>query len=231
MAPIRTRPLLLLCTAALLLCQASCAWALFSSVPEADRSRPVALIETTGGIEYGATTEFGILTLGRSAYEGPCRVHYFLGSAPVIEDGEVEATGSSFFRARSDLRTQHLRVLDRAPTPDDELLAMWTADGRSTTEVAVQLAAADGVAGDVIADPGTELPAGAALFVRDDDGLRFCGLVAARAALQSGGGEQRYYVFAGVDRVRELLAVPERWQIDYKRRYRPDDITVLRPIR
>lgn len=206
-----------------------CSWWFFSSVPDVDRTRPVALIETTGGVELGATTEYGILTLGRTAKTGPCRVHYFLGPTPMVEDGTIGGTGSAFWLAESDLRTQHLRVIDHGPTAADELLAMWTPDGVNTQEVPVKLAAEPGITGDVLADPGCVLPPGAAIFARDEADLRFVGLVSA-VVTQAGGGGPRYYTFAGVDRVREMLAVPTVWPVDYQVRYRPDDITVLKPI-
>ncbi|MGE3173125.1 MAG: hypothetical protein AB7O97_10915 [Planctomycetota bacterium] len=208
------------------------AW-LLSGYDRVDRSRPVALVETTGGVEYGATTEFGILTLGRTAKDGPCRVHYFLGPTPLIEDGHVVPTGSVFCRALMDLKTQHLRVLDHTPGPDEDLLAMWTTDGIDTEEVSVELSRDDGVLGDVLDDPGRELPAGAAIFATDDDDgrLRFVGLVSGRATVRGPGGPRSYYVFAGVDRVRELLALPEVHPVDYEVEFRPDDISVRRPIR
>lgn len=214
----------------------SCAWWFFSGLPEVDRSRPVALVETTGGVEYGATTELGILTLGRSAQGGPCRVHYFLGPTPMIEHGAIEPTGSTFYRARIDLRTQNLRVLDRPVQPGDMLLAMWTPDGVQVEEVPVALATGPGIGGDLLADPGRHLPPGAAVLAQGDGGLLFAGLVSARAVLDlpagdGPGGRQVYYSFAGVDRVRELLAVPEVHPQDYRVRYRPDGITVREPIR
>src|SRR5262245_19763098 len=98
---------------AFLPCLSSCAVWFFSGESWLDRSRPVCLVETTGGIELGATTEFGVLTLGRSATSGPCRVHYFTGPTPLIETGELVATGSVFTRAEIDLKTQHVRALDR----------------------------------------------------------------------------------------------------------------------
>lgn len=209
-----------------------CAWWFFSGSPVVDRSRPVALVETTGGIEFGATTEFGILTLGRSAQQGPCRVHYFLGPTPIIEDGAVESTGSPFYRARIDLRTQQIRVLDRPPLPSDALVAMWMPDGARVEEVRVALAQTDGLAGDLLADPGRELPAGAAIFARQDRDLRFVGLVSARATLHRDGAAPKvYYTFAGLDRVRELLAVPELQTVEKRARFRPDDITVMEPRR
>lgn len=210
--------------AALLPLLTSCSHWFVSGVPQTDRTRPVALVETTGGVEFGATTEFGVLTLGRSATAGPCRVHYFLGPTPMIEDGRLEATGSAFTRAKIDLATQHLRVLDRSLTQDDELLAMWTPDGTEERAVSVTLAREDGVEGDVLQDPGEDLPQGAAVLLRTPHGLRFCGLIAARATVD---GQRRYYPFAGVDRLREMLAVPATFPAHEQVRYRPDDISVM----
>jgi hypothetical protein len=191
----------------------------------------VALVETTGGVEYGATTEFGILTLGRTATEGPCRVHYFLGPTALIEEGSIAATGSGFYRANIDLQTQHLRVLARPVRPDDELLLMWTTDGQSVESIRAQLEYGDGISGDVLADPGADVPAGASLFARTEDQLLFVGLVSARATLHDQHGERRCYTFAGFDRVRELVAVPEVWPTDWRARFRPDGIIVREPIR
>ena len=83
----------------------SCGVWFFSGEHWIDRSHPVALLETTGGIELAATTEFGVLSLGRSATEGPCRVHYFLGPTPLIESGELRAKkiGTSYRIKRSTL--------------------------------------------------------------------------------------------------------------------------------
>jgi hypothetical protein len=142
---------------------ASCSVWFFSGESWVDQSHPVALIETTGGIELGATTEFGVLTLGRTASSGPCRVHYFLGPTPMIEDGELHQA-PPFTIAEIDLKTMHLRALDRTPRPDDDLLAMWTPDGTRVERVAVSLADDPGVHGDVLVHPGTELPIGATVF-------------------------------------------------------------------
>lgn len=197
-----------------------------------DRSRPVALVETTGGIELGATTEFGVLTLGRSAVEGPCRVHYFLGPTPLVEDGALEPAGGLFTRAEIDLKTQAVRALDHSPSQGAELLVMWTPDGTAVRSVAVRLAHDAGVEGDVLADPGVDLPPGATVLWRDvDDTLQFAGLVAGKATLEDAGSARHYYVFAGVDRVREMLAVPVQQAVDYAPKYRTDDISVLKPVK
>lgn len=201
----------------------------FSGETAYDWSRPVVLVETTGGVEFGATTEFGILTLGRTAQSGPCRVHYFLGPTPLIEDGELHETGSVFTRAEIDLKTMAVRALDHAPDPTDELLVLWTPDGTTTQSVPVRLARVPGVQGDVLLHPGRDLPPGAAVLLpTHDDGLLFVGLIAAKATLSGGEGERSYYVFAGVDRIREMLAVPQS-ETDMVPKYRTDGISVLKP--
>lgn len=211
----------------------SCAAWFLSGEHLVSRARPVALVETTGGVELAATTEFGVLLLGRTATEGACRVHYFLGDVPLIEDGELVGTGSAFTRAEIDLKTMSLRAFDRA-LPDDAVLeAMWTPDGTSVRSVALRLAHAPGIQGDLLADPGEDLPAGSTVLVRVADGRwQFAGLIAGRATLQAdaNGSEARYYVFAGVDRVRELLAQPEKHPVDKVPKYRVDDISVLKPV-
>jgi hypothetical protein len=215
---------------ALLLPLAGCVGWFFTGEHHIDRSRPVALVETTGGIEFGATTEFGVLTLGRSATDGPCRVHYFLGPTPIVDDGALAATASQFTRAEIDLKTMAVRVCDRAPTAHDRLLAMWTPDGVAVETVPVRLAQDPGVAGDVLQHPGRDLPAGAAVLVDTiEDGLQFLGLIAGKATLAGDGAAREYYVFAGFDRVREMVAVPEAYPIDLVPKYRLDDITVMKP--
>lgn len=217
-------------TAAALGALASCTAGLFSSEPRIDRSQPVALIETQGGIELGAATEFGVLTLGRTATDGPCRVHYFLGSTPLIEDGTLLRASAVFTFADIELKTQRARCLDRDPTANDELLAMWLTDTKSVQTAAVTLAADPAVKGDALS-ADAELPAGAALFAQTDAGLRFFGLVAGKAELTQSGQTRAFYVFAGMDRVRELLATPQEYPPRTAPKFRYDGIVVDRPLK
>jgi hypothetical protein len=213
--------LVVLCGCALL---PGCVSWFFSGLPKVDRSRPVALLETTGGVECAATTELGILSLGRSATSGPCRVHYFLGPTPMIEDGKMTATGTAFYRADMDLKTQAVRVLARSVEPTDHLVAMYTLDGNDVVTVAVALARGEGLEGDLLADPGQRLPAGAAVLARNDEGLWFCGLISGRVTRSDSAAS--WYTFAGPDRIRELLAIPVDSHADVRFRHRVDDITV-----
>ena len=96
------RPLALLALP-VVLATAGCSGWFFSGPDYPDRSRPLARIETQGGIEYGATTEFGVLFLGRTATEGPCRVRMFLGEQLIVDDGKIEPFGAGIWRASIDL--------------------------------------------------------------------------------------------------------------------------------
>jgi len=222
----------LLAFAVLSLLPACSKW-FFSGEHWMDRSRPVVLVETTGGVELGATPEYGILTLGRTAKEGAYRVHYFLGPTPMVDDGQLTATDSIFTRAEIDLRTQMIRILDRELRPSDELFVMWTPNGTTTQTVDVELARLDGIEGDVLMHPGQDLPTGATLLRRNEmeSGFAFVGLIAGSATVEGGPAQGRYFVFAGINRMRELLAVPEKYPVDYELKHRADGITVLKPIK
>jgi hypothetical protein len=94
----------------------------------------------------------------------------------------------------------------------------------------VSLAAGGPAEGDVLEWPGTPLPAGTGVFVRDDaDGsLRLAGLVSGTATLEGDGPPRQYVTFAGTDRLRELLAVPRPHPGVETIEHRPDDISVIK---
>lgn len=175
--------------------------------PQPSRLRPIAKIETTAGVEYGAATDHGILFLARTAQSGPCRVHYFLGDQRFVEDGVIEPVGGNFYRAAIDLEHQQAHFLGRDLTPRDPLIAMWIGDG-DVRETTLRLSNDRDITGDVANYPGLQLPIGTPLFVREGDQLMFCGLVSGEASLLRDGREQRFVLFSGPDRVREMLLTP-----------------------
>lgn len=192
-----------------------------------DRTNPAVLVETKGGIEHGCATEFGVLTLGRTATTGPCLVHYFLGTTPLVEAGQLHASGSTFTFAEIDLKTPRVRVLDRPVGAEDTLVVAWTPDGQRREQIAVRTWSDPAVQGDVLQDPGRELPCGASVLrVVDSETVQFVGLVAGRATLSGAGGTRTGYVFAGPDRVRELLAKPRPLPETPQTHYRVDDVSV-----
>jgi len=187
------------------------------------------MVETRGGREFGATTSEGILFLGRTAVEGPCRVHYYLGpqATPLVEDGEIHKLGGIYYLADIDLKHQRVDILERDPEPGDDLVAMYFA-GRDVQQAYVHLAQDDNVEGDVIAWPGRDLPAGAGIFMRQDGGLRFVGLVTGKVAIEAEGRTKKYLTIAGLDRLREALATPRVHPAAPEVKHRPDDISVIK---
>jgi hypothetical protein len=170
------------------------AW-FFSGEPKVDRSHPVALVETTGGIELGATTEFGVLTLGRSAATGPCRVHYFLGPTPMIEDGELKATGSLFTRAEIDLKTMRCARSDAVRSERRTARDAGPRTAFRRDRVRRSSRSVPGVDGDVLADPGSSCPpAPRACTKRRRTSWQFAVLIAASRG--SGTGSTQLLVYA-----------------------------------
>lgn len=215
-------------TTALLLL-ASCTAHLFShSNPKPDGTRPVVRIETRGGVEYGVATSEGLLFLGRTAASGPCRVHYFLGKTPVVEDGTIVPFGGIFVRADVDLKQQRAELLTRDPRPDEALFAIVHGETDVQT-LPVTIARGEGLEGDLLEWPGGRLPAGTGIFTRDDgkeEHWRLVGLVSGEATLEKDGNARRLIVFAGVDRIREALASPRPWPEPMTVKHRMDDISV-----
>ncbi len=190
-------------------------------------SRPVVRIETMKGVEYGAATDHGILFLGRTATEGACRVHYFLGSQVYTEDGTVTPAGGVFYRAEIDLKHQIAPLLGRDLTQDDTILAL-TMRGDDVYGNTMALARKPGIDGDVATWPGVHLPVGTPLFVSIDDELHFVGLVAGVATLEQESRRERFVVFSGPDRIREMLLVPQLDPKPRQAKHRADGITVLK---
>ena len=205
----------------------ACTTALFDSIHYPDRSRPVARIETRGGVEFGATTRDGILFLGRTATEGPCRVHYFLGGEPTpqVEDGEIHPLGGVLYTADIDLKHQNVGILERNLTPNDLLFALVHTP-LDAPEIPVHLTKDPEVEGDVLDWPGARLPAGTGVFVREGNDLLLVGLVSGEVTVEGDGGTRKYLTLAGPDRLREALAVPHIHPVAPTVKHRPDDISV-----
>jgi hypothetical protein len=194
-----------------------------------DRTRPVAKIETKGGVEYGAATTEGVLFLGRTAQAGPCRIHYYLGRTPVTEDGTILPLGGVLWVADVDTKQQQTPLLGRELTKDDHLVAILYRLPDVAT-IPVVLARGDGLEGDLLEAPATPLPVGTGIFVRDPEteALRFAGLVSGVATVKKGEAERRLVVFAGTSAMRVALATPTPWPEPVTIKHRPDDIVLTK---
>ncbi|MBI5849751.1 MAG: hypothetical protein HZB39_01725 [Planctomycetes bacterium] len=228
-AMLESRAPVALPTLALLLCGGCSGW-FFSGVQYPDRSRPVVRIETSAGVEYGAATEVGVLFLGRTATEGPCRVHQFLGDDLLVEDGRIDPFGGIYFRATIDRKHQHAPLWTGRLARGDELVALVMGDA-SVQSVGVNVSNDSAVDGDALDAPGIPLPAGTPLFREERGRLWFVGLVTGAAELEEQGlGRRAFVVFAGPDRLAEALAVPENAAAPLRIKYRPDNLWVEEPL-
>lgn len=207
----------------------ACAGWFFSGVQYPDRSRPVVRIETSGGVEFGAATELGVLFLGRTAVEGPCRVHLFLGEQLLVEDGRIDPFGGVYFRASIDRKHQHAALWTEPLVPGEELVALVMNEG-SAAQVSVRMTQDPAASGDVLDAPDLPLPAGTPIFKSARERLHFVGLVTGAVELEEQGlGRRGFVVFAGPDRLAEALAVPENLAAPLRIKYRPDNLWVEEP--
>lgn len=224
-----------------------CSLDLFSDPPNPSHTRPVVRIETQGGVEYGVGTEFGVLFLGRTATDGPCRVHHFYGPDLVVDDGAIEKMGGVYYRAG--IRSTHQRVEFHTEdlTAQDRLYAIMLDDAGELIERRVNLADDERISGDVLSRTTFDMPAGTGIFVRGidqfgDETLRLAGLVAGRIEFAPDPGNlasldeldrpspDRFWVFTGPERLREALGLPESPNPRSRVIYRGDDIWVREPL-
>jgi hypothetical protein len=200
------------------------AW-LFSGIPYPSHENPVMRIETRGGTELGAGTDVGVLFLARTAQEGPCRVHYWRGPTPLVEDGVVERWGGIFYRATIDLKHPFARFLDRELRADDKLKALLYARG-AVEVIELKRATDPAIAGDVVVWPGRDLPVGTGVFSEDERGLLFVGLIAGQIEVAG----TRYLVHTGVNALREAMMTAKPHAERRQVKHRPDDITIDRTV-
>ena len=224
--PPMRRSLVAMIAVPLLLASGACTGWLFSGVQYPSQERPVVRIETQKGVELGAATTDGILFLGRTAQSGPCRVLYYLGPTPLEESGVIRPAGGVYFRAEIQLKHQSAPLLAREPTPEDPLVAMVFA-GREVLTLPLRLWRGDGVAGSLLEWPGRPLPAGTPVFTPIDGRYHLVGLVAGKATIDSGGQQRELLVYAGMDRLREMLHAPTVYPPPKEVIFRPDDIWTI----
>lgn len=205
-------------------------WLLSPGIPRPDQDRPVCLIELRDHpTALGASTTEGIVFLNEGGATGACRVHYFLGSALLVEDGVVSSLGGGYALAVIDLKTQDVSVLTRELTTEDELVAL-VFFGDDVERIDVKLASDSSVKGYALEWPGRNLPAGTGIFRirtgRNFGDLQFVGLASGLATLTSGAGSTSYVTFTGPARMREAMATPKPMFKPYRVKHRPDGISV-----
>jgi hypothetical protein len=206
------------------------AWWFSTGIVRPDQTRPVCRIELRNQpTKLGATTAEGIVFLNAEGATGACRVHYFLGSDMIIEDGVVGELGGGYALAQIDLKTQAVPVMTRELTADDELVALVMV-GRSVERIDVELADDSIAAGYALRWPGRTMPAGTGIFVvragQNAGDLHFAGLANGLVTVTTATGSKRYITFTGPARMREAMATPKPMFKPHKIKHRPDGISV-----
>lgn len=99
---------------------------------------PTLLIRTGGGIELGASTDYGVLFLGRTARAGDLEIVAWFADGPSVEASAVEPIGEGLYTAETEIRLPALRLGFREPQVGEELLLVGrTEAGRWEQEVSI----------------------------------------------------------------------------------------------
>jgi hypothetical protein len=183
---------------------------------------PTLLIRTTHGIELGASTDYGVLFLGRTARSGELEIVAWYGDGPSVEASVIEPVGEGLYTAETEIRLPRVRLGFREPRPGEQLLLVGrTEAGRWESSVrVVQDPRVQGLLLEVPRDfPDRADQIGANLF--QFSGRRqipeLVGLVSGKILLEGEGGPREYLTVVGPQQLwrmathrRDLLR-PTRW--------------------
>lgn len=193
-------------------------------------THPTVLIEGQSGQELGASTDYGVVFLGRTVRTGEVELTVWYGDGPDIERTIVEPVGEGLFTAETEIVIPSVPIDFGEPVAGEELLLIGLdADGRPW-EAEVTALSHDAVTGILIAVPPAlaEVPdqTGAGVY-RLPDGerrlMRLVGLVSGRLRLATAEGRSEALTVVGA---RDLwrLVTRRRSEVDRNRWIYRDDI-------
>jgi hypothetical protein len=170
---------------------------------------PTLVLETDGGRELGASTEHGIVFLGRSARSGPVSIVAEFGDGPGIEASVIEPLGGGIFTAETEIRLPRTPMSFRTPKPGTEVTVkgrrgsrLWETKTRVVSDPDV-----DGLLlrpiDELVRDGGQ---VGAGVYVRQGGEQLLVGLVSGEIELvRPGGGRARYVTVIGPEDLWRLV--------------------------
>ena len=184
-------------------------------------SDPTVVVETSAGTELGASTDYGVVFLGRTAQSGRVHITAWFGDGPQTESSVIEPVGSGVYTAETEIRLPEVRMSFRELRPGSNVLVI----GRRRGELWQRTVS-------VKKDPrvdGILLPAmgpiennpdqvGAGVFVVPDDDehkKELVGLVSGTLVLTDATGTKRYTTVVGVRDLWRLVA--HRRELDRRR--------------
>jgi hypothetical protein len=81
-------------------------------------------IQTSGGVELGASTDYGLVFLGRTARAGDIDVTAWYGDGPSIERAVIEPVSPEFCTAETEIRLPSVPMSFADPDPGEQLLVI-----------------------------------------------------------------------------------------------------------
>jgi hypothetical protein len=183
---------------------------------------PTVVVETTGGIELGVTTDYGVVFLGRTAQAGRVHVTAWFGDGPQTEASVIEPVGAGVFTAETEIRLPSVPMNFRELTPGRKVLVVGRR-GDETWSREVKVRGDSRVEGillpslrEIERDP-SQIGAGVLVLVDDDENQKeLVGLVSGSLTLEDGTGSERYTTVVGIGDLWRLIA--HRRDVDRIRR-------------
>lgn len=178
-----------------------------------DLADPCVRIQTTGGVELGVSTDYGLVFLGRTAQSGEIEVTAWYGDGPSIEVSVIEPITSELYTAETEVRLPSVPMSYTFPTPGSVLrLRGRTLAGPWEAEVTVQNEPrAEGLVVDVpAAIEGRADQIGAGLYEFPDGDrsrMRLVGLVSGRVRFETRGGPREYLTIQGPNHLWRLVTL------------------------
>jgi hypothetical protein len=175
-------------------------------------SDPTVIVETTAGTELGATTDYGVVFLGRTAQSGKIRITAWFGDGPQTESSVIEPVGSGVYTAETEIRLPWVPMSFRELRPGTKVVVIGRKRGELwTKEVTVR---ADPRVEGILLPPIREIESspdqvGAGVFVLqddDEDKKELVGLVSGTLELADGTGTKRYTTVLGMKDIWRLVA-------------------------
>jgi len=184
-------------------------------------SDPVLLVETSGGIELGASTDYGVVFLGRTAQSGRVHITAWFGDGPQTESSVIEPVGSGVFTAETEIRLPEVPMNFRELRAGDPVHVMgrrkgeiWKEDTKVKSDPRV-----DGILLPAMRQVEAPDQVGAGVYVLrdgDENQKELVGLVSGTLELTDASGTKRYTTVVGVKDLWRLVA--HRRELDRSRR-------------
>jgi len=173
---------------------------------------PTVIVQTSGGSELGASTDYGVVFLGRTAQSGRVHITAWFGDGPQTESSVIDPVGSGVFTAETEIRLPEVPMNFHELRPGDSVLVVGRKpDGLWQRTVSVRSdPRVDGILLPVMG-PIQNSPdqVGAGVFVLpngDDKKKELVGLVSGTLELSDGAATKRYTTVVGVKDLWRLVA-------------------------